>query len=133
MQLHDLKKEKEAKFNALAKECSLFFAFSNYSFLKNKTPLRPGEKYVSLGAGGYMPKGNVKRYLNGIKEINKWYKKAINDNKLRRSNIVHAILNYEALYTGEIDDVMDELGSDYTKEEVMAIFHEMWKERALCD
>jgi hypothetical protein len=28
---------------------------------------------------------------------------------------------------------MDELGSDYTKEEVMAIFHEMWKERALCD
>jgi hypothetical protein len=78
-----------------------------------------------LGAGGYMPKGNVKRYLNGIKEINKWYKKAINDNKLRRSNIVHAILNYEALYTGEIDDVMDELGSDYTKEEVMAIFHEM--------
>jgi hypothetical protein len=28
---------------------------------------------------------------------------------------------------------MDELGSDYTKEEVMAIFLEMWKERALCD
>jgi hypothetical protein len=121
MQLCDLKKQKEDKVDALIRECLMFFAFSDEQFVKNKTPLQEGEIYVSLGAGAYMPKGKVKAYLNGMKEIKAWYKKAVNESKLRRENIVHAIRNHEADYTGEIDDVMVELGDDYSPEEVRAV------------
>lgn len=125
MDLSALKREEQSKVNQLINECKIFFAFSDEQFHKNKTPLQTGEKYVALGAGAYMPKGQVERYRSGIKAINKWYKDSVNGKKLRKANIVHAIHNHEAHYTGEIDEVMDALGSDYTKEEVMAIFREM--------
>lgn len=128
--IHEIKQAKENKVSELINKCSMFFAFSDEQFHKNKTPLQEGEKYVSIGAGAYMPKGQVDNYLNGIKEIEKWYKATVKNNKARRENIVYELNNHEAFYTHEIEDTLDALGSDYTAEEVMQVFREECKKQA---
>lgn len=123
--LATIKAEKQRKVDQLLTDCLIFFAFSNEQFTANKTQLQPGEKYVSLGAGGYMPKGQVDNYLNGMKAINKWFKKAIKESKTRKEHIAYELNNYEAFYTGDIEDTLTALGNDYTAAEVWAVYHEV--------
>ena len=120
--LQTIKTEKENKVSALINECLMFFAFSNNQFDENKTLLNEGEKYVSLGAGAYMPKGKVNNYIDGIKAINKWYKAAIKDSKLRKENIVYELNNHEAFYTGDVEDTVNALGNDYSISEVREVY-----------
>ena len=123
-QLHEIKKEQEAKHTELFNAVGLFWAFSNEQFAENKTPLQEGEKYVSIGAGGYLPKGKVDAFVDGMKEIKKWYKKEVADNKdLRRKEIIYELGNHEAWYTGDIEDTLAALGPDYTRKEVWKIFN----------
>ena len=68
----DIKKEEADILNKLFKDCAVFWAFSNEQFAANKTPLKGGEKYVSIGAGGYLPKGNLESLTKGMKVIKKW-------------------------------------------------------------
>ena len=51
----EIRQVAEVKRTELYTNCGLFFAFSNEQFTENKTPLKEGEKYVSIGAGGYLP------------------------------------------------------------------------------
>ena len=103
----------------------MFFAFSTEQFHENKTPLKEGEKYVSIGMGGYMPKGNVQQYLDGSKTIEKWYKAEIKACKgARRANIAYELNNHEAYYTGDISDTLRSLGRDYTRAEVLKVYIE---------
>ena len=125
MNLEDLKQQKQDRVTALINECSMFFAFSNEQFNESKTPLKEGEKYLSLGAGCYMPKGNIDKWLSGTDEIDKWFKDAVRENKLRRANIEYELRNHEAGYTGEIDDTLSALGEDYTPEEVKQVLNEI--------
>jgi len=75
-----------------------------------------------------MPKSNVNKFLEGMKTIKKKFNKALKSSKeLRYNNIAYELANHEAYYTGEINDTLDALGKDYTKKEVLAVFH---KERA---
>ena len=120
--LSDIKTEKQNKVNALITDSSVFFAFSNEQFAANKTPLKEGEKYVSIGAGGYMPKGNVEAFTKGMQDIETWYKTEIRSSKKRKENILYELCNHEAFYTGEIEDTLLSLGSDYTESEVMEVF-----------
>lgn len=122
MEIQEIKQQKEDKVSQLIKDCSMFFAFSNEQFDKNKTPLQEGEKYVSLGAGCYMPKGNVEKWIAGTKEIDKWYRDTVKANKQRKANILYELLNHEAFYTNDIDDTVEALGSDYTPAEVLEVF-----------
>lgn len=125
MNLHEIKKQREDKQTVLFNECGLFWAFSDQQFAENKTPLQEGEKYVSIGMGGYLPKGKVDAFSAGMKEINKWYKKEVADNKdLRRKEIIYELGNHEAWYTHEIEDTLAALGSGYTAKEVWKVFHE---------
>lgn len=125
MNLQEIKKQKEDKVSQLLTDCGMFFAFSTEQFHANKTPLQEGEKYVSIGAGGYLPKGKVDAFCDGMKEINKWYKKEVADNKdLRRKEIVYELGNHEAWYTGDIQDTLRGLGPGYTAKEVWKVFHE---------
>jgi len=119
----EIKAEKEAKFNEIIKSVGMFFAFSNQQFNENKTPLKEGEKYVSLGAGAYMPKGNVDLWVNESKAINKWYKEEVKANKARKANIVYELNNHEAFYTGELEETLEALGEDYTREEVREVYN----------
>jgi len=102
----------------------MFFAFSTEQFHENKTPLQEGEKYVSIGAGAYIPKSQVNNWINGIKEIEKQYKAAVKSNKLRKQEIAYQLNNYECYYTGDISDALEALGSGYTQAEVMEVYRE---------
>lgn len=120
--LGQIKTEKQAKVDQLFKDCGLFFAFSNEQFHANKTPLKEGEKYVHIGAGGYLPKGQVDNFTKGMAEIEKWFKAEIKENKARKDLIVYELNNYECMYTGDIEPALAALGEGFTKEEVWGVY-----------
>lgn len=122
MNLTELKKQKQDKVNTLMTDCKIFFAFSNQQFAENKTELQEGEKYVSIGGGGYMPKSQYQKFSDGMKAITKWFKETVKNDKLRIENIKYELHNHECFYTGEIDTAVEALGSDYTFTEVNEVF-----------
>ena len=125
MTIQDIKKQQQEKYNTLLNECKVFWAFSNEQFAANKTPLQEGEKYVSIGAGGYMPKGSIDKYIQGSNEIKKWYSATIKATKnARRDNIVYELANHECYYTGDIKEAIAALGAGYTYKEVYKVYSE---------
>ena len=110
--------------NELLDNCKVFWAFSNEQFEagKLKSPLKEGEKYLDIGGGGYMPKGNIDAFNSGMKAITKTFKDAMKDVKARRDHIAYELNNHEAYYTHSIDSTMDALGEDFTREEVANVF-----------
>lgn len=122
MNLQEIKKTEEEMVSKLLNDCCVFFAFSNEQFQTNKTPLEEGEKYVSIGAGGYLPKSKLQLFNESFSNITKWKKNEIKNNKLRKDHILYELNNHEAFYTGELEDTLDALGSDYTLEEVRDVY-----------
>ena len=120
--IQEIKKQSSEDTNKFMDECGVFWAFSNQQFLENKTVLKEGEKYISIGAGGYMPKGNAKKLTEGLNSIAINFKKSVAENKQREAHILYELNNHEAFYTCEIDETLDVLGSDYTSSEVQAVY-----------
>lgn len=129
--LTEIKIEKQSKIDALINEVQMFFAFSTEQFneSKAKTPLAEGDKYLSLGAGCFMPKSKYPIYSEGIKSINKWYKQQTSPTNLRRENIIYELNNREAFYTNDIEETLEALGGNYTHAEVWAVFQEESKKQ----
>jgi hypothetical protein len=124
--IHDLKREQDQKLDALFKQCGVFFAFSEEQFHANKTPLQEGEKYVSMGAGGYLPKGSAGKFAEGMERIRKEFNAAVNaSRKQRRALIAYELRNHEAHYTGDISDTLEALGKGYTAKEVRKVYNEI--------
>lgn len=128
--IQELKAEKQQRYDKLIADCRIFFAFNNDQFSEGikKIELKEGEKVIPIGAGGYMPKAEVDHFVQGQKDINKWYKGAVKENKARKQNIAYELANHEAYYTNDIQDTMDALGEDYTEEEVIKVFNETKEE-----
>lgn len=123
--LQQIKQNRQAATDKLLDDCGVFFAFSNQQFEENKTPLNEGDKYISIGAGGYMPKSNANKFIQGMKDIEKGYKSELKKSKeLRRENIRYELANHEAWYTGDITDTLAALGKDYKAKEVWKVYHE---------
>ena len=121
--LESIKTEMESKQSQILKKFGVFFAYSDDQFTQNKTPKKEGDKYMSLGGGGYMPTSNLKSYLTETSELRKWYKDQINRNKeIRRANIAYELSNHECYYTGSIEAAVSALGSDYTYKEVYKVY-----------
>lgn len=57
---------KQDKVNKLLEDCGVIWAFSNAQFDKNK---KDGQKYVSIGAGGFVPVENHKKFLTELNTI----------------------------------------------------------------
>lgn len=127
--ISEIKKEQSEKYGENITKCGMFFAFSNDQFEQNKTPLKDGDKYVHIGAGGYLPKSNVDLWLDGCDKVRQWYKEETKNAKIRRQNIAYELSNHEAYYTGDIEDSLNALGSDYTREEVLEVYR---KEKLKC-
>jgi len=122
----DIKKEKQKMVDKILTDCRVFFAFSNSQFEEGKkeTPLEEGDKYISIGAGGYMPKSKLAEFEKGFKDMKAWYKKTIKENKeARRALIVKELANHEAYYTCCIADTLVALGKDFKPKEVWAVFN----------
>ena len=117
----EIKTEQEAKHTALFNECGLFWAFSNEQFAENKTPLKEGEKYISIGAGGYLPKGNLNTFLEGMKTIKKWFK--LEGKSCRTQHIMDELSNYECFYTRDISDAWEVLKDQYTLKQVQEVYN----------
>ena len=129
--IKELKKEEQSKQTILFNSCGLFWAFSDEQFQKNKTPLQEGEKYVSIGAGGYLPKSKVEIFSAGMKEISKWYKSETQKNKAVKVELIrYELSNHEAYYTGSIEDTLNALGKGFTAKEVWVVYN---KEYSLQD
>lgn len=126
--LGEIRKEREDRVNELMKRTGVFFAYSNKQFEENRTPLREGEKYVSIGAGGYLPKGNVEAFHAGFEEIDKWYDGEIAGNGLGEAEVMYEINNHECYYTGDFEDVIEMFEGKYTREEIMKIAYSKQKE-----
>ena len=128
--IQEIKKEHSKKLDQLLIECQIFWAFSNEQFAANKPELKEGDKFVSIGAGGYMPKSLVTQYIQGSKDLNKWYKAAIKATKgARRANIAYELANHEAYYTHEISDPLEAHGPGYTAKEVWTVFNEEFEKQ----
>jgi hypothetical protein len=124
--VQELKRQQDQQLSALFKECGVFWAFSEEQFHANKTPLQEGEKYVSIGAGGYLPKGSVSKFSEGMERIRKEHNAAVKaSRKLRRDLIAYELRNHEAHYTGDITDTMEALGKGYSVKEVRKVYAEM--------
>lgn len=119
-----IKARVQEKHQELSDKCHLFWAFSDEQFNEGKAkhPLVGDEKYVAIGAGGYMPKRYLDTWIEGTKVIDRWRKAEIKRAKAEEV-ILYELNNYEAFYTGEIDDAMEVLGDNYTREEVMAVYN----------
>ena len=119
----DIKKEKEKMTDDLLKKCGVFFAFSNEQFNENKTPLKEGEKYVSIGGGGYMPKSNVDDFREGMKAIKQIGKKKVKENNLAETEILYELNNHECFYTGDYSDVVDMFEGTYTEKQIRDVYN----------
>lgn len=118
-----VKEEASKKLTKLIKECGVFFAFSTEQFHENKTPLKEDEKYISISAGGYIPKSNLEKFKKGNKEINVWKKEQIKKGKMQEAQILYELNNFECFYTCSIEDAFDVLEDVYTEEQVLKVYN----------
>ncbi len=124
MTTQELKNIEREKYNTLYTDCHVFWAFDQKQFVDGsaKHPLQEGEKYVSIGAGGFLPKSNLDNLINGSKEIKAWFSAETKKGKARAGLIAYELNNHECYYTGSIDSALDALGEGYTYEEVKTIY-----------
>jgi hypothetical protein len=118
----EIKKEKDKMYDTALEKHGVFFAFSNDQFEKSKTPLKEGEKYISLGKGTYMPEGNYPAFEKELEAIDEIISKKIKDKKLKESEILYELQNHEAFYTYDISDVVELFEGTYTEKEIKAVF-----------
>jgi hypothetical protein len=123
IEYQNIKKEKEKMTTELFKECGVFFAFSDKQFEENKTPLKEGEKYVSIGGGGYLPKGKVDAFMKGMKAINSYGKQKVKKGNLQETEILYELQNHECFYTGDISDVVDLFEGTYTVKQIRDVYN----------
>ncbi len=129
MNYKQLQSEKTKKYTELMNKTGVFFAFGQDQFneAKKKYPLSPNEKYISIGAGGYIRESNYQEWIEGLKLISKWAKeenaKIRANKKEAEKTILYELNNYEAFYTGEIEDAFEVLKlQGYTRQEVKEVY-----------
>lgn len=117
---NQLKSEKQVKYNNLMDELKVFWAFNNQQFNEGiaKCELLEGEKVVSIGAGGYIPKKNVQSFIDGQKSIEKWFKNATKT--MKEEHILYELNNHECFYAGSIESAANVL--PYSKKMVLDVY-----------
>lgn len=125
MTYQEIKEKHKEVYNKIMEECQVFFAFNNEQFKDglSKIELSQGEKLVSIGAGGYMPKKHFDAFLRKTKEADKIKAKEIKEAKAEKeAAILYELKNHECFYTGELDTVMEIFKGIYTAKEIMQVY-----------
>lgn len=117
IKVQELKAKHQKDYSNCMNSFGVFWAFSNEQFTEGKTPLEEGDKYVSIGAGGYMPKSKVDNMLLALKAIDKKYRQDIKRVKGSIEEIISSVNDYE----GNIDDAIKEFEGIYTPEYIMRV------------
>lgn len=121
--LGQIRKEREDRMSALIKDTGVFFAFSNKQFEENKTPIAEGEKYASIGGGGYLPSKNKQAFRDGIDAIDAWYDAAVTESGFEDEEIVYELHNHECFYTGDPDPVIEMFEGRFDRERILKAFY----------
>ncbi len=132
MTYQEIQKEKESKISQLIKDCRMFFAFSAEQFHENKTGLQEGEKYLSLGAGAYLPKFQLYNWEKGIKNIENWKKQEVKRGKLNEQEILYELSNHEVFYSWDFNTVNEIFADKYTPEQIKKVFKKYQKQYQEC-
>jgi hypothetical protein len=120
--LAQIKREKQITIDSLFETLGVFFAFSNQQFEESKTPLLDGDKYVRFASGSYIPKSNYSALEEGFSAADDLMREKIKANSLEEDEVLYELNNHECFYTGSIDDAMDVLGEDYSREYVREVY-----------
>jgi hypothetical protein len=118
-----IKKEQEAKHTKLFEDVQLFFAFNDQQFLEGKPELKEGDKFLSIGGGGYLPKSNFKKLTEGLETIKKWYQNEIKKNKMIDKLIKYEICNYECFYSDLT--IIYEMFPDISQDHIKKLYNEV--------
>jgi nitrogen fixation-related uncharacterized protein len=133
MNIHQTKEQQQKDIASLLETLGLFWAFNDKQFSegyeKVKHLLIDGEKLVSVGSGGYIPKHNARTMIDGIEKIKKEYKKKIKEAHAEKEHILYELRNHEAFYTGSIEDTCKALEGYYTREEIISVYTENLKKK----
>jgi len=118
----ELREQKERRYGELLNECRIFFAFNDEQFndgLKKISFVREEEKLVSIGAGGFMPRSCIEKFISGQKEINKWFRSSVKE--MKEDHILYELINYECFYTGDISEAARVL--PYKEKQILEVYH----------
>lgn len=121
----ELKKEYQANQEALADKHLIFFAFNNNQFDEGKAKIgiTDNKDLVSIGAGGYMPKKEASAYFEASSRLYEEFRANIKANKeAKEGAILYELNNYEAFYTGRLDEVIEKFDGVYTKDDIQAVY-----------
>jgi hypothetical protein len=125
-----LRKENEEKRNSILTNNGVFFAFNTEQFNEGKAKLnlQEGDKIVSIGLGGYMPKTKVDKFLKEMEDLNTEFRKYIIDNNLKDTEILYHLSNHECFYTGDIEYAINATNGIYSYEEVSKVYRKYYVE-----
>ena len=108
---------KQEAINKLMDNCGVFWAFGKKQFeeglAKAKQSMVEDEKLIDIGAGGFMPKSNKDKYIDGMIAIGKAFDEAMKDKKELDKHILYELHNHEAFYTGSIESTVDVVGENF--------------------
>lgn len=128
MNYQELRKEREAKYNTLFRDCKVFWAFSKQQFQegKEKIGVENDEELCTIMGGGCMPKANAKKLKDGMDAIDKWEKDLMQKHNLEEAHIKYELANHECWYTGNIEDA--EAILPYPRERVLEVYRKYYQE-----
>lgn len=132
----EIKSNYQKTANALVDKYKVFFAFSDEQFkeaiakLEKAGEIKPTDKkiIVDIGMGGFMLKKYYKQYKEATDQAYNDYRKqakALRANKketekaiLYELAILYKLNNYEAFYTGRLDEVVEKFDGIYTIDDI---------------
>ncbi len=121
MYLSEILQERQT---ALFEKHGVFFAFSNEQ-LKKGVDKYPGKKLVSLGAGTFCVKDNVKAFISDHEQLVVTCMKEDIEKHGLDGVIYRELGNHECFYTGDIEPAWDALKTypNITRDMVIRIFN----------
>ena len=114
------------KVNDLIEESKGFFAFSDEQMKEGmeKINITDKKELVSLSLGMILPRANVKKYIQGMRDVRAENNKALKEASKETKNqaILYELKNYECFYTGDIEDVTNFFKNIYSEDEILTVY-----------
>jgi len=126
MDYQQIKKQTQDNLTVLFEKYGVFFAFSSEQFEEGmkKYPVNEGEKYSSLGMGGYLPAKNKAGFRAEYDKLYEDERKALKAAKHEAENAIrYELANYECYYSNDISPVVDIFKGIYTRAQIVKVYH----------
>jgi hypothetical protein len=125
MTYQELKTQYSDNIDAIMTNNKVFWAFSTEQLEKGKKEIGilDNKDLASIGAGGFMPKANADKMFLEMAEEKKRYKKELKKAKEEKEKaILYELRNFEAFYTGDLEEVFQCFNGLYTKSDIIKVY-----------